>query len=224
MSRVWIHRVFLVVMLATGLLYLGYAVGHRVVNAPSTHSLPFFDGFESGDLRQLEAKGEVQVCCDDSILLVQSPVRSGRFAASFSLRREAPEVKGSKRAEIRLKAGAMGEEYWYALSIFVPERWKVGHLPVTVIQWHGVRDAWLLEGPRPPPLRIAIVGNEWIVGNNWDAKRVNPLGPFNSGPKDGRLLWSGPLDRGQWSDWVFRVKWSYRDDGVAEAWKDGKPP
>src|SRR5207249_794847 len=33
---------------------------------------------------------------------------------------------------------------------------------------------------------------------------------------------AGPCERGQWTDWVFHVRWS-QDAGLIEVWKNGQP-
>jgi hypothetical protein len=47
--------------------------------------------------------------------------------------------------------------------------------------------------------------------------------PFLPETFDGqRLLWSAPVERGRWVDWEFRVRWSWRSDGLIEVRRDGE--
>jgi hypothetical protein len=62
------------------------------------------------------------------------------------------------------------------------------------------------------------VGGRWYVSGKWSAKALNPNHDY-----DGEFVKDlGPYETGKWTDWVFRVKWSYLNDGIVEVWKDGK--
>ena len=136
----------------------------------------------------------LHLCCEDSLTIVKTPVRSGRYAARFTLRRSDPIVKGSKRAELRTKAGVMGIDYWYAFSIFLPQGWTGDKVPVTLAQWHNVPDVWLGEASAPPPLRLLVEDGQWMVANIWDSKRVGRT-LFTALSPDGQALERiGPLD------------------------------
>ena len=205
------------------LAHFAYGLAHRFYNAPSPGDLTFNSDFESGDVSVWKEKGMLQLCCDDSLAVVTSPVRQGRYAAQFTLRRSDPIVKGSKRAEIRTKAARMGGEYWYAFSVFLPADWIVDQVPVTVAQWHAVPDYWLGEASAPPPLRVVAQNGEWMLANIWDSKRVGRTWFGVLAPDGTALKPIGPLDRGRWTDWVFHIRWSYRDDGLLEVWKNREP-
>jgi hypothetical protein len=203
-------------------LHVTYGLAHRLYNASSPGDLTFDSDFESGDLSLWREKGMLQLCCEDSLTIVKTPVRSGRYAARFTLRRSDPIVKGSKRAELRTKAGLMGVDYWYAFSIFLPQGWTGDNVPVTLAQWHNVPDVWLGEASAPPPLRLLVEDGQWMVANIWDSKRVGRT-LFTALSPDGQALERiGPLDTGRWVDWVFHVRWSYRGDGLVQVWKGGK--
>jgi hypothetical protein len=201
------------------LLHFAYGLAHRLYNAPSKGDLTFASGFESGDASLWAEKGAIQVCCDDSLEIVEAPVRSGRYAARFTLRRSDPSVKGSKRAELRTKAGWMGAEYWYAFSIFLPPDWTVDQVPVTLAQWHSVPDVWFGEAGVPPPFKLIAQEGQWLLANMWDSKRVSRTRFTEHAPEGGTLVPIGPLDTGRWTDWVFHIKWSSGPDGLLEAWK-----
>jgi len=152
---------------------------------------------------------------------VTDPVRSGRQSLRLRLGMADPKVEGSRRVELRLPSVHLGDEFWYALSVFVPADWASDDVPVTVAQWHGAPDTFLLEGHQPPPLRLNVVGDRWLVAKAWDARRWS--GPMlrHLEPQGGALLLTAPLDKGRWVDWLFRVRWSYGADGLVEVWKDG---
>jgi hypothetical protein len=57
--------------------------------------------------------------------------------------------------------------------------------------------------------------------SRWDAKRNT----FESGRRQYggvRPYNLGPYERGVWTDWVVRVKWSYGPDGVLKVWKNDR--
>ena len=196
--------------------------GFWFYSLPKDDLLPFRDGFESGDLRQWQRWGWRQLCCAHSMQVVSEPVRSGRHAARFELVRGEPNVRGNQRAEVRLPAAQMGGEYRYAISIFLPPDWVGDPLPVNLVQWHSVSDKLLLEGGPSMPLRLAVVGDQWIIDNFWDAKRVTKFAYLPEHPQGNRLLWSGPLDRGRWVDWEFTVRWQWAGDGRVQVRKNGQ--
>jgi hypothetical protein len=35
------------------------------------------------------------------------------------------------------------------------------------------------------------------------------------------MSWSQPFERGKWTSWIFRTKWSLDEDGIVEVEKDG---
>jgi hypothetical protein len=203
-------------------LHLAYGLAHRIYNSASPGDLTFTSDFESGDASLWSAKGAIHVCCNDSLQIVAAPVRSGRYAARFTLRRSDPNVKGSKRAEVRTKAATMGGEYWYAFSIMLPPHWTVDKVPVTLAQWHAVPDLWLGEINSPPPFRLLAEEDQWKLANIWDSKRVGSTWLTRFSPDGYTLKAIGPLDAGRWTDWVFHVRWSYGSDGLLEAWKDSE--
>lgn len=165
--------------------------------------------------------GARQFCCRHSLALVADTVRNGRQAARIELRSGDDSVRGSKRAEFRLKAVPMGSVCRYAFSVFIPEDWQFDSIPVTVAQWHAVPDKILLEGGRTPPLRIAILGSDWYVVAHWDATPVAPLLFQRERADKHALVWRGPVERGRWTDWALTVKWSHLDDGRVVVEKDG---
>ena len=202
--------------------HLGYGLAHRLYNAPSDGDFSLVSDFESGDTAVWNEQGVVQICCEDSLEIVTAPVRRGRYAARFNLRRTDPDVKGGRRAEVRTKAARWGREYWYAFSIFLTSDWPVQQAPVTVAQWHAVPDVWLAEAGNPPPFRLLIEDGQWTLAAIWDSKRVSRTWFTTFVPDGYTLKRIGPVDDGRWSDWRFRIRWSYGDDGLVEAWKDGQ--
>jgi hypothetical protein len=201
------------------LLPLAYVTAHYWVNAGSPAELPFHDSFAAGDFHAWGGFGMQQLCCDHSARIGDAPYRPGERAAEFVLNRSDPEMKGNHRAELRLHAAEWGRRYDYSMRILVPKEWVTDPLPVTIVQWHNVPDLWRGEFALPSVLCIDIRGNEWVVKLNWGTGQrwFNRNSDIHS-----ITLWHGPLDRARWTSWTFRIKWSYGDEGVVEAWKDDR--
>ncbi|MEP2653802.1 MAG: heparin lyase I family protein, partial [Paraglaciecola sp.] len=68
---------------------------------------------------------------------------------------------------------------------------------------------------------IFTTNGEWMIDNKWDSK----VNTFESGDKvyDGDEQWNlGEYETGSWINWVFQVKWSHKEDGLINVWKDGE--
>jgi len=198
---------------AAVVLHLGYGLGYLWYSMPGANDRNFRSGFESGTLDEWSDLGARQFCCPHSVALANDFVRQGRHAVRIELDRRDPDVRGSKRAEFRLKAVPRGSTYRYAFSVYIPEDWRADPIPVTVAQWHAVPDKVLLEGGRTPPLRVAILGDEWFVVAHSDATRIAPLMLMREQAGKPAFVWRGPIERGQWTDWTITVRWSHGDDG-----------
>jgi hypothetical protein len=162
--------------------------------------------FETGDLGQWSGVARVD---SRSIRVVRSPVRQGRYAARFEVRRGDNPIGFGDRAQIQIATNEReGDMRWYSwstrLSPSFPDygNWQV------LAQWHAKADG-------SPPLAFFAEHDELVLR----AHRYD-------GP--GRLreitdLWRGPLRRGAWRDVRMRVRWSGSDArGWVELWIDGR--
>jgi len=147
--------------------------------------------------------------------------RAGQYMMkSYVNRLESPV---SYRTEVVTRGDytiSIGKEYWYGFSVFLPQDHVPDNIWELVAQWHGRPDFDLGEDWRNPcmALRPQSDGN-WHVSLIWDSK----ANTFESGERvyDGSRNWTvGPYARGEWTDWVFHVKWSYEDDGLLEIWQN----
>lgn len=189
-------------------------------------ALLFSDGFESGNLRDW-------IVVRENVPTVQDrKARAGRYALMSTLdffngTGASPLLR--ERTEVRAKApnAEMGREYWYGFSIYLPgpEDGVDNYVPDShweiVAQWYAPQDT-SSESGRNPPLTLKTsedgVGGRWTVGGKYSEKAISTKGDY-----DGAFSQDlGPYETGKWTDWVFRVKWSYRNDGLLEIWKDGK--
>lgn len=160
--------------------------------------------FETGDLSQLVT----QKAQEDSLTLVTSPVRAGKFAARTLLRASDPETNGGQRAEFsdgkKLTKIEMEKEYWYGLSIYIPPDFVAPTKSNAVLfQWHTQ------QGGPSPVLAIRVLGVEWLITDNASPNQKK------------RTLARMPFEKGRWTDWVVHVRWSAEKKGFWTIWKDG---
>lgn len=158
--------------------------------------------FESGDLSPLQT----QKAQPDSLTVVTSPVRSGKHAARTLLRASDPEVSRGQRAEFsdgkKLTTIEMEKDYWYGLSIFIPNEFVAPTKTNAVLfQWHTQ------QGGPSPVLAIRAIGNDWLITGNATEKK--------------RVLARMPFEKERWTDWVVHVRWSAENKGFWTIWKDG---
>lgn len=176
------------------------------------HEASFDDGVGRWDVLKLAA--------EDSLTLVDDPLRPGNGVARFVLRRDDPDVSDGKRAELHLdEAGGIGDgsTWWYGFRTLLPADWERDRENEILAQWKGERDADLGEASKSPALALRVRRDELYLTNRWDER---PVTPDNRSPNE--TVWEGPLEAGRWTEWVVQVRWSFREDGLLRVWKDGR--
>lgn len=145
-----------------------------------------------------------------------SKIRKGNYSAIVSLDRKKDAVPF--RTEIRKRGFfSYNKENWIAVSVYIPNDWQSDTAPITFMQWHSVPDKKLGEGYRNAPIAFRIHKDSWQLALRWDDEKVTTRSTY-----DGRMSKSlGKLQKGQWTDWVIRLKLSYSKNGVLEVWKNG---
>jgi hypothetical protein len=138
---------------------------------------------------------------------VNSPTRSGQYAARFQLDRNDPIVSASKRAEVSepRPSSSMPErvERWFGFSIFLSMDWERDLSAEILTQWHQVSDVG-----GSPPLSIVTRDGQWEVSQAWENSPTHtPIGEYQTG---------------RWTDWVIHLKWSPESDGLIMIWRDGQ--
>ena len=163
--------------------------------------------FETGNLSQWSGIARVAA---RSIRVVRSPVRQGRFAARFEVRRGENPIGYGDRAQIQIDTGEReGQTRWYSWSTRVAKNFPRYRSFQVLAQWHARANG-------SPPIAFFAEGNSLVL-------RVHR----HSGP--GRVLevrdiWRGPLPRGVWRDIKMQVRWSGDDRrGWVRLWIDGRP-
>lgn len=170
-------------------------------SVPAQTGLLTVADFESNDLSQLGT----QQAQSDSLSIVTSPVRAGKYAARTLLRASDPKVNSGQRAEFsdrKTTKVEMETDYWYGLSVFIPSDFEAPTKTDAVIfQWHTQ------QGGPSPVLAIRVASGEWKITSDATEKR--------------RTLAKLPFEKEHWTDWVVHVRWSAEANGFWTIWKDG---
>ena len=168
-------RLLLVVVVAGVIVYVGYSLAYIGHNLNRDGSATFEEGFERPDLEDVSRYGALELCCAHSATFVADPLDTGKRALRIELAASDPDVRGSKRAELRFKSVPFRIDRWYGARLFIPPSWQDAPETVTVLQWHAVDDRFLGEGGRTPPLRLLVDGGQWRIVNHWDERLLTGL-------------------------------------------------
>ncbi len=146
---------------------------------------------------------------------VSAPVRAGQEALQVTV----PHALGSFRSEIARPPVAMGSQWWYGFSIYLPASWQQDSQGNILAQWHSILPAGHTPGDSTgqPPVALAVVGDQWQLKLHW-----NTQGPSFSGAGKGTRTYDlGAIQPGQWADFVVHATWSHAADGLTQVWLDG---
>lgn len=180
---------------------------------------PFFavQDFERGDFENWNTKRLV----DDgySAQIVTAPVRQGMYAARFEVRK-GDFIRDGRRAELKDKFYApIGSEVWYSLSTLLPEDIPIedGHCVLT--QWHETADNEIEnKASRSPPLAHRFRSGRFYVSLRHSSEKTQTS---NDG-EEIILYEADDFPLGVWHDFVYHVKWSWKEDGFVKGWHNGK--
>jgi len=157
--------------------------------------------FETGDLKQWSS---AQARAPDRLEVVSDVVREGSRALKVTVRQgdKFPGASGNRNELVYMTHEAPGSEYYYKWSTLFPENYPSSNTWQLFTQWH--QDGCCGS----PPLEFYVVGEEMFL---------------RAGGSNGQIVWSGPLVRGRWNDFVLHVKWSPNPrEGFVELYKDGQ--
>ena len=114
-----------------------------------------------------------------------------------------------------------GHDRWYSFSTYieeVPIHTGEGGINTVIAQWHSSEDPYFAdERGRGPPLALRIKDGQWKITDGFDTNLISIDKRIGK-----EILWYGPVNQGEWVDWIFRIKWSHREDGLTEVWKNGE--
>ena len=195
-----------------------------IIQKPSINpdALIFYDGFEKGIAPYMTPGYTWKPVDVDSSQIINAPTRMGTSAIQLSI--DYYEDNQSVAAELRLDAPAelnhfdIGKEYWYAFSIYLPSDFEENDRTEIFHQFHNFPDTQLgEEWNLNPPFSLFVNKQDWIVAIHGDSSPVTILSEYEA-----TEYWNlGPIQPGQWTDFVYNIKWSYGDDGIVKIWRDG---
>lgn len=157
--------------------------------------------FETGSLKQWWVQ---QVVSSDRIGVVSDPIRQGKFAAKFIVRQgDNPISASGNRNELVADTNeATGSEFYYKWNTLFPSNYPIVNKWQVFVQWHQK------TGGGSPPLEFYVLGSQLRL-------RVGGL--------NGKVVWTAPIDKGHWHDFVLHVKWSPSASvGFVEMYHNGK--
>lgn len=170
---------------------------------PAPPPAPSWNGdLETGDLRQY---GAVQAAEPGRIAAVTSPRRKGRFAARLTA--NDGDLQGGENPRAQLMTEILhrpGDDQYIGWSTYFPADFPAIEGGFFVFfQFHGPP----YNGS--PPLGFGVGTDGQLALNR-------------SASYDYDRVWTAPLPRGRWIDFVAHVKWSTdEEDGFVELWLDG---
>ncbi|WP_250122666.1 polysaccharide lyase [Chroococcidiopsis sp. CCMEE 29] len=169
--------------------------------------------------RDLSGWGQ-ELCCKHSAQIASHPTRAGGEAVKITLKKSDPYFKNSRpRAELKLRPVPANSEHWYGLSLFIPKEYTLEPKSFEIItQFISPPDKDLGEKWHRPSLTLSMRKKGFTLTNYWDSRQITKGKQF-----EGRQQWNlGAVEKGKWIDFVYHAKWSYKSDGLLEAWKGGK--
>lgn len=145
--------------------------------------------------------------------------RSGSWSGRFELRK--PDMMDDRwRSEIVFYQLANSlDTGWYGFSVYLPSDLDQDSNNENFFQLHDFSDA--CDGVKIPAISLNWVNNNYDLNIAWNATACS------SGWSDIHVdLGSLLPDKGTWVDWVFYIKFDYRDNinggtGVLTVWKNG---
>jgi hypothetical protein len=157
-----------------------------------------------------------ETCRPGSLYISKLVARKGKAAARFEFTKaDVLEFKGQVRSELRL-GSEQENERWYGFSNYLPRDFVADPLAEKIAQWHEIPDRELGENWRSPPISLGIENDRFYVQILWAAAAVN-----TNDTKDGnKKVDLGPVEKAKWNDWVFHIRFSYKEDGLLEIWKN----
>jgi hypothetical protein len=157
--------------------------------------------FETGDRSQWS---KTQMVSADRLAVVPSPARQGRYAIKATVKQGDDPISssGNRNELVKMTGEKSGDEYFYSWSTMFASDFPSVKTWQLFTQWH--HDGCCGS----PPVEFYVNGETMYL-------RV--------GGSSGSVVWSAPLARAQWQDFIFHVKWSPNAGvGFIELYHQGK--
>ncbi|WP_395841841.1 heparin lyase I family protein [Archangium violaceum] len=172
----------------------------RVCGASSTGSGVVWRGdFETGDRSQWS---KTQMVSADRLQVIASPTRQGSYAIKATVRQGDNPINssGNRNELVRMTNEKEGDEFFYRWNTMFASNFPSAKTWQLFTQWHHSGDSG------SPPVEFYVNGETIYL-------RV----------QGSTVVWSTPLVRGQWQDFIFHVKWSANSSvGFVELYHNGQ--
>jgi hypothetical protein len=173
---------------------LAYIALLLTANAASA-SVLWRGDYETGDIAQWTRYQGLA----SRLTVVESPVRQGRYALRVELHQGDVASSGTRNEVLLGDPEVEGNDHWYSWSTLFPADFPAPNTWQVFTQWHHSGCCG------SPPLEFGLVGERIHISHNGS-----------------EVLWSAPLVRGVWHDFVVHVYFS-STSGFIEFWYDGQP-
>ncbi|QRO00467.1 heparin lyase I family protein [Archangium violaceum] len=155
--------------------------------------------FETGDRSQWS---KTQMVSADRLQVLSSPTRQGSYAIKVTVKQGDNPISasGNRNELVRMTNEKEGDEYFYRWNTMFASDYPSAKTWQLFTQWHHSGDSG------SPPVEFYVNGETIYLrlqGSN--------------------VVWSRPLVRGQWLDFIFHVKWSAKSSvGFVELYVNGQ--
>ncbi|HWK03610.1 MAG TPA: polysaccharide lyase [Puia sp.] len=182
----------------------------------SQSNILFQSNFESATA--IKSLPGIDSCCSYSVQRSDSFARTGTYSMRMEVRKILPMPAIGYRAEMACQGEPVPNvERWYGFSIYLPMDYASDPADEILAQWHDTPDYDKGETVRSPPISLLTNRKQWHLNIIWATNPVN-TNATRSGDASINL---GACTPGQWTDWVFHLKFSYQSDGLIQIWKNG---
>ncbi len=179
------------------LLTLALALGVTVPLSASAKVLWRAD-YETGDISQWTKAQQVSA---DRLQVQTDRVKEGKYALRATVKQGDNPINasGNRNELVDVTYQPEGAERWYKWSTYFDPGYPSSPKWQVFTQWHQFEDYG------SPPIEFDVKGEE-IHLTNWT-----------------KTIWTTPLRRGEWLDFLFHVKWSKDPKvGFVELWYNGE--
>jgi hypothetical protein len=155
--------------------------------------------FETGNIDQWSGK---QMVSADRLQVVSSPTRQGSYALKVTVKQGDNPISasGNRNELVKMTNEKEGDEYFYKWSTMFASDFPSAATWQLFTQWHHSGDSG------SPPVEFYVNGETIYL-------RV----------QGSTVVWTTPLVRGQWQDFIFHVKWSANSSvGFVELYRNGQ--
>lgn len=189
------------------------------INVMAQSRIELSADFERDNIRQ--GWDNQESCCSYSMTRSTNFKRTGNSSLRVELRKWDPDVSSSKRAELTDNSYPMPPQTnirWWSFSNYLPNDWIQDDVREMFAQWHYKPTSGVALGASPPIGLYMNKGN-WEITILYDSVDINIDRGANI--KE-RTFVLGPWQKNVWTDWVFNINYSHRDDGYVKIWKNGQ--